>query len=151
MSSKTIEFFCLLDIGDVVKFVNPFAAVMEQIYRCDSDSFFARLDEHDDLHVIHRGQEAQVYRGLLQFVRLSYHEIGDELLVRFRPSITLIGLMMLSSILVATAFVAPWWWLIVEVILLTFALIVNSSQLTWELLQFTQEPITLRTHSSSNG
>ena len=151
MSSKTIEFFCLLDIGDVVKFVNPFAAVMEQIYRCDSDSFFARLDEHDDLHVIHRGQEAQVYRGLLQFVRLSYHEIGDELLVRFRPSITLIGLMMLASILVATAFVAPWWWLVVELILLTVALIVNSSQLTWELLQFTQEPITLRTHSSSNG
>jgi len=124
---------------------------MEQIYRCDSDSFFARLDEHDDLHVIHRGQEAQVYRGLLQFVRLSYHEIGDELLVRFRPSITLIGLMMLASILVATAFVAPWWWLVVELILLTVALIVNSSQLTWELLQFTQEPITLRTHSSSNG
>ena len=123
---------------------------MEQVYRCDSDSFFARLEEHRDLQVIHRGQEAQVYRGLLQFVRLSYHEIGDELLVRFRPSITLIGLMMLSSILVATAFVAPWWWLL-EIVLLSVALIINSSQLTWELLQFTQEPITLRTHSSSNG
>ena len=124
---------------------------MEQVYRCDSDSFFARLSEHGDLQVIHRGQEAQVYRGLLQFVRLSYHEIGDELLVRFRPSITLIGLMMLSSILVATAFVAPWWWLFIEIVLLSMALIINSSQLTWELLQFTQEPVTLRTHSSSNG
>ena len=124
---------------------------MEQIYRCDSDSFFARLDEHQDLLVIHRGQEAQIYRGLLQFVRLSYHEIGDELLVRFRPSITLVGLMMLSSTIVATAFVAPWWWLLVELILLTMALIIHSSQLTWELLQFTQEPITLRTHSSSKG
>ena len=124
---------------------------MEQVYRCDSDSFFARLSEHGDLQVIHRGQEAQVYRVLLQFVRLSYHEIGDELLVRFRPSITLIGLMMLSSILVATAFVAPWWWLFIEIVLLSMALIINSSQLTWELLQFTQEPITLRTHSSSNG
>ena len=124
---------------------------MEQVYRCDSDSFFARLEEHRDLQVIHRGQEVQVYRGFLQFVRLSYHEIGDELLVRFRPSITLIGLMMLSSILVATAFVAPWWWLFIEIVLLSMALIINSSQLTWELLQFTQEPITLRTHSSSNG
>jgi len=124
---------------------------MEQIYRCDSDSFFARLEEHHDLQVIHHGQEAQVYRGRLQFVRLSYREIGDELLVRFRPSITLIGLMMISSILVASAFVAPWWWLLVEIILLSMALIINSSQLTWELLQFTQEPITLRTHSSSNG
>ena len=124
---------------------------MGQVYRCDSDSFFARLEEHRDLQVVHRGQEAQVYRGLLQFVRLTYHEIGDELLVRFRPSITLIGLMMLSSILVATAFVVPWWWLLVEIVLLSMALIINSSQLTWELLQFTQEPITLRTHSSSNG
>ncbi|MEC7112353.1 MAG: hypothetical protein VXW72_02360 [Candidatus Thermoplasmatota archaeon] len=109
------------------------------------------MEEHTDLQVVHRGQEAQVYRGLLQFVRLSYHEIGDELLVRFRPSITLIGLMLLSSILVATAFVAPWWWLLIEIVLLSMALIINSSQLTWELLQFTQEPITLRTHSSSNG
>ena len=124
---------------------------MEQVYRCNSDSFFARLEEHTDLQVVHRGQEAQVYRGLLQFVRLSYHEIGDELLVRFRPSITLIGLMLLSSILVATAFVAPWWWLLIEIVLLSMALIINSSQLTWEWLQFTQEPITLRTHSSSNG
>ena len=124
---------------------------MEQVYRCDSDSFFARLGEHRELQVIHRGQEAHVYRGLLQFVRINYHEIGDELLVRFRPSITLIGLMMLSSILVATAFVAPWWWLLVEVVLLSMALIINSSQLTWELLQFTQEPITLRGQSSSNG
>ena len=124
---------------------------MEQVYRCDSDSFFARLEEHHELQVIHRGQEAQVYRGRFQLVRLSYREIGDELLVRFRPSITLIGLMMLSSILVASAFVAPWWWLLVEIILLSMALIINSSQLTWELLQFTQEPITLRTHSSSNG
>ncbi len=123
---------------------------MEQVYRCDSDSFFARLGEHRELQVIHRGQEAQVYRGLLQFVRINYHEIGDELLVRFRPSITLIGLMMLSSILVATAFVAPWWWLLVEVSPVD-GTDHQSSQLTWELLQFTQEPITLRGQSSSNG
>jgi len=124
---------------------------MEQVYRCDSESFLARLDEHRDLQVIHRGQEVQVYRGLFQFVILSYNEIGDELLVRFRPSITVLGLMMLSSMIVATAFVVSWWWLVVELILISMAFIINSSQLTWELLQFTQEPITLRSHSSSNG
>ncbi len=124
---------------------------MEQLYRCDSESFLARLDEHHDLQLIHRGQEVQVYRGLFQFVRITYNEIGDELLVRFRPSITMLGLMILSSMLVATAFVVSWWWLVIELILLSMAFIIYSSQLTWELLQFTQEPITLRSHSSSNG
>lgn len=124
---------------------------MEQVYKCDSESFLARLDEHRDLQLIHRGQEVQVYRGLFQLVRLTYNEIGDELLVRFRPSITMLGLLMLSSMLVATAFVVSWWWLVIELVLLSMAFIVYSSQLTWELLQFTQEPITLRSHSSSNG
>ena len=124
---------------------------MEQVYKCDTESFLARLDEHRDLQLIHRGQEVQVYRGLFQFVRLTYNEIGDELLVRFRPSITMLGLLMLSSMLVATAFVVSWWWLVIELVLLSMAFIVYSSQLTWELLQFTQEPITLRSHSSSNG
>ena len=142
---------CLLDIGDGVKSLLCFDDSMEQIYKCDSESFFARLDEHQDLQVIHRGQEAQVYRGLFQFVILNYNEIGDELLVRFRPSITLFGLMMLSSILVATAFVASWWWLVIELVLISMAFLINSSQLTWELMQFTQEPIALRSHSSSNG
>ena len=145
------EFLCLLHIGDEIILIMEFPHTMEQIYRCDSDSFFARLDEHKDLSVIHRGEEVQVQRGLLQFVILTYSEIGDELLVRFRPSIPLIGLLMVSSMLVASAFVASWWMLILELVLLSMALIVYSSQLTWELLQFTQEPITLRTHSSSNG
>lgn len=124
---------------------------MEQVYRCDSDSFLARLDEHHGLNVVHRGDEVQIYRGLFQFVILTYSEIGDELLVRFRPSIPMVGLLLLSSMLVASAFVASWWMLIIELILLSMSLIVYSSQLTWELLQFTQEPITLRNHSSSNG
>lgn len=145
------EFLCLLHIGDEIILIMEFPRIMEQIYRCDSDSFFARLDEHKDLSVIHRGEEVQVQRGLLQFVILTYSEIGDELLVRFRPSIPLIGLLMVSSMLVASAFVASWWMLILELVLLSMALIVYSSQLTWELLQFTQEPITLRSHSSSNG
>ena len=125
--------------------------LMEQIYRCDSEAFLARLDQHNDLHLVHKGQEIQVYRGLFQFVILTYNEIGDELLVRFRPSITILGLLMLSSMLVATAFVASWWMLVIELVLLGMALIVYSSQLTWELLQYTQEPSTLRSHSSSNG
>ncbi len=124
---------------------------MEQVYRCDSDSFLARLDEHHGLNVVHRGDEVQIYRGLFQFVILTYSEIGDELLVRFRPSIPMVGLLLLSSMLVASAFVASWWMLIIELIFLSMSLIVYSSQLTWELLQFTQEPITLRNHSSSNG
>ena len=97
---------------------------MEQVYKCDSESFLARLDEHRDLQLIHRGQEVQVYRGLFQFVRLTYNEIGDELLVRFRPSITMLGLLMLSSMLVATAFVVSWWWLVIELVLLSMAFIV---------------------------
>ena len=125
--------------------------LMEQVYQCDSEAFLARLDQHHDLHLVHKGQEIQVYRGLFQFVILTYNEIGDELLVRFRPSITIIGLLMLSSVLVATAFVASWWMLLIELVLIGMALIVYSSQLTWELLQYTQEPSTLRSHSSSNG
>ena len=125
--------------------------LMEQVYRCDSEAFLARLDQHNDLHLVHKGQEIQVYRGLFQFVILTYNEIGDELLVRFRPSITILGLLMLSSMLVATAFVASWWMLLIELVLLGMAFIVYSSQLTWELLQHTQEPSTLRSHSSSNG
>lgn len=122
---------------------------MEQVYRCDSESFLARLDEHDDLQLIHRGQEVQVYRGMFQFVILTYNEIGDELLVRFRPSITVLGLLLLSSILVASAFVVSWWWAVVELVLISMAFITYSSQLTWELLQFTQESITLRSQSSN--
>ena len=109
------------------------------------------VHQHHDLHLVHKGQEIQVYRGLFQFVILTYNEIGDELLVRFRPSITALGLLMLSSMLVATAFVASWWMLLIELVLLGMALIVYSSQLTWELLQHTQEPSTLRSYSSSNG
>ena len=103
------------------------------------------------LHLVHKGQEIQVYRGLFQFVILTYNEIGDELLVRFRPSITIIGLLMLSSMLVATAFVASWWMIVIELVLLGMALIVYSSQLTWSCCTYTQEPSTLRSHSSSNG
>lgn len=124
---------------------------MEQVYRCDSDSFLSRLNEHHNLQLVHRGQEIQVHRGLFQYVILTYNEIGDELIVRFRPSIPILGLLVLSSILVATSFVVSWLWLFVELMFIGTAFIVYSSQLTWELLQFTQEPITLRSHSSSNG
>jgi len=140
-----------LGIGDEIISRVDIRWLMEQVYRCDSEAFLARLDQHHDLHLVHKGQEIQVYRGLFQFVILTYNEIGDELLVRFRPSITILGLLMLSSMLVATAFVASWWMLVIELVLLGMALIVYSSQLTWELLQYTQEPSTLRSHSSSNG
>jgi len=141
----------LLDIGDEIISRRFFAAKVEQVYKCDSESFLARLDEHRGLQLIHRGHEVQVYRGLFQFVILSYSEVGDELLVRFRPSITMFGLLVLSSMLVAGAFYVSWWMLIVELLLISLAFVVYSSQLTWELLQFTQESITLRTQSSSNG
>jgi len=35
------------------------------------------------------------------------------------------------------------------VILIGFAMLVHSSQLTWEILQFTQEPIEFNRHSSN--
>ena len=40
-------------------------------------------------------------------------------------------------------------WTLLQVVLIGFALLVHSSQLTWEMLQFTQEPVEFDYHSSN--
>lgn len=73
----------------------------------------------------------------------------EKILVRFRPQISLIGLMILATTIVISLASISWFWTLLEVVLIGFALLVHSSQLTWEMLQFTQEPIQFNRHSSN--
>ncbi|MBL6882603.1 MAG: hypothetical protein ISR08_06400 [Candidatus Poseidoniaceae archaeon] len=73
----------------------------------------------------------------------------EKILVRFRPKISLIGLMILATVIVISIATISWVWTLLEVVLIGFALLIHSSQLTWEMLQFTQEPIEFSRHSSN--
>lgn len=82
-------------------------------------------------------------------ISLSIIEMEEKILVRFRPQISLIGLMILATTIVISLASISWFWTLLEVVLIGFALLVHSSQLTWEMLQFTQEPIQFNRHSSN--
>ena len=73
----------------------------------------------------------------------------QQIVVRFRPKISLIGLMILATTIVVSIAMISWVWTLLEVILIGFAMLVHSSQLTCEILQFTQEPIEFNRHSSN--
>ena len=73
----------------------------------------------------------------------------QQIIVRFRPKISLIGLMILATVIVVSIATISWVWTLLEVVLIGFALLVHSSQLTWEMLQFTQEPLEFNRHSSN--
>ena len=82
-------------------------------------------------------------------ISLSIIEMDEKILVRYRPKISLIGLMILATTIVISVAMISWVWTLLEVGLIGFALLVHSSQLTWEILQFTQEPIEFNRYSSN--
>lgn len=123
---------------------------MEQAYSTSKDEFLDRLKEHPYLAIQNKGNIQILRKGWLQMISLSIIEIEDTILVKFRPQISLIGLMILATTIVISLASISWFWTLLEVVLIGFALLVHSSQLTWEMLQFTQEPIQFN-RQSSNG
>ena len=122
---------------------------MEQAYSTSKDEFLDRLKEHPYLVIQSKGNIQILRKGWLQMISLSIIEIEDTILVKFRPQISLIGLMILATTIVISLASISWFWTLLEVVLIGFALLVHSSQLTWEMLQFTQEPIQFNRHSSN--
>lgn len=122
---------------------------MEQAYSASKDEFLDRLKEHPHLVIQSKGSIQILRKGLLQMISLSIIEMEEKILVRFRPQISLIGLMILATTIVISLASISWFWTLLEVVLIGFALLVHSSQLTWEMLQFTQEPIQFNRHSSN--
>ena len=57
--------------------------------------------------------------------------------------------MILATAIVISISSISLFWTLLQVVLIGFALLVHSSQLTWETLQFTQEPVDF--NHSSNG
>ena len=123
---------------------------MEQAYSTSKDEFLDRLKEHPYLVIQSKGNIQILRKGWLQMISLSIIEIEDTILVKFRPQISLIGLMILATTIVISLASISWFWTLLEVVLIGFALLVHSSQLSWEMLQFTQEPIQFN-RQSSNG
>lgn len=122
---------------------------MEQVYTGTREDFLTRLGEHPYIGIQNDGNTLILRKGWLQMISLSIIDIEDKILVRFRPKISLIGLMILATAIVISIATISWIWTLLEVILIGFALLVHSSQLTWEMLQFTQEPIKFSRHSSN--
>ena len=122
---------------------------MEQAYSTSKDEFLDRLKEHPYVAIQSKGNIQILRKGWLQMISLSIIEIENKILVKFRPQISLIGLMILATTIVISLASISWFWIILEVVLIGFALLVHSSQLTWEMLQFAQEPIELNDHSSN--
>lgn len=122
---------------------------MEQAYSTSKDEFLDRLKEHPYVAIQSKGSIQILRKGWLQMISLSIIEIENKILVKFRPQISLIGLMILATTIVISLASISWFWIILEVVLIGFALLVHSSQLTWEMLQFAQEPIELNDHSSN--
>jgi hypothetical protein len=122
---------------------------MEQVYASSREDFLARLEEHLYIDIQVSGNTLILRKGLLQMISLSIIQMEQQIVVRFRPKISLIGLMILATTIVVSIAMISWVWTLLEVILIGFAMLVHSSQLTWEILQFTQEPIEFNRHSSN--
>ena len=122
---------------------------MEQVYASSREDFLARLEEHLYIDIQVSGNTLILRKGLLQMISLSIIQMEQQIVVRFRPKISLIGLMILATTIVVSIAMISWVWTVLEVILIGFAMLVHSSQLTWEILQFTQEPIEFNRHSSN--
>ncbi len=82
-------------------------------------------------------------------ISLSILKMDEQICVRFRPKISPVGLMILATAIVISIASISLFWTLLQVILIGFALLVHSSQLTWEMLQFIQEPVEF--NHSSNG
>ncbi len=122
---------------------------MEQVYTSTREEFLARLGKHPYVGIQYSGDTLILRKGWLQMISLNVIEMEEKILVRFRPKISLIGLMILATTIVISIATISWVWTLLEVVLIGFAMLVHSSQLTWEMLQFTQEPIEFSRHSSN--
>lgn len=122
---------------------------MEQVYASSREDFLARLEEHQYIDIQVSGNTLILRKGLLKMISLSIIQMEQQIVVRFRPKFSLISLMILATTIVVSIAMISWVWTLLEVILIGFAMLVHSSQLTWEILQFTQEPIEFNRHSSN--
>lgn len=122
---------------------------MEQVYTSTREEFLARLGKHPYVEIQKSGNTLILRKGWLQMISLSIIETEEKILVRYRPKISLIGLMILATTIVISIATISWVWTLLEIVLIGFAMLVHSSQLTWEMLQFTQEPIEFNRHSSN--
>ena len=122
---------------------------MEQVYASSREDFLAKIGKHPYVDIENNGDTLILRKGWLQMITLSIMEMEEKILVRFRPKISLIGLMILATVIVISIATISWVWTLLEVVLIGFALLIHSSQLTWEMLQFTQEPIEFSRHSSN--
>ena len=122
---------------------------MEQVYTSTREEFLARLGKHPYVEIQNSGNTFILRKGWLQMISLSIIETEEKILVRYRPKISLIGLMILATTIVISIATISWVWTLLEIVLIGFAMLVHSSHLTWEMLQFTQEPIEFNRHSSN--
>lgn len=122
---------------------------MEQVYTSSREDFLERLENHPYVEIQNSGDIHILRKGWLQMITLSIMEMEEKIVVRFRPKISLMGLMILATVIVISIATISWVWTLLEVVLIGFALLIHSSQLTWEMLQFTQEPIEFSRHSSN--
>ena len=122
---------------------------MEQVYTSSREDFLERLGNHPYVEIQNSGDIHILRKGWLQMITLSIMEMEEKIVVRFRPKISLMGLMILATVIVISIATISWVWTLLEVVLIGFALLIHSSQLTWEMLQFTQEPIEFIRHSSN--
>lgn len=122
---------------------------MEQVFSCSRDEFVDRLNNHPYLSIQDKENTLILRKGWLQMISLSIIQMDEQIGVRFRPKISPVGLMVLATAIVISIASISLFWTLLQVILIGFALLVHSSQLTWEMLQFTQEPVEFSRHSSN--
>lgn len=123
---------------------------MEQVYSCSREEFLDQLKKHPYLRIQDKENTLILRKGWLQMISLSIIQMDEQISVRFRPKISPVGLMILATAIVISIASISWFWTLLQAVLIGFGLLVHSSQLTWEMLQFTQEPVEF-SHHSSNG
>ncbi len=123
---------------------------MEQVYSCSREGFLDQLKKHPYLRIQDKENTLILRKGWLQMISLSIIKMDEQISVRFRPKISPVGLMILATAIVISIASISWFWTLLQAVLIGFGLLVHSSQLTWEMLQFTQEPVEF-SHHSSNG
>ena len=123
---------------------------MEQVYSCSREVFLDQLKKHPYLRIQDKENTLILRKGWLQMISLSIIQMDEQISVRFRPKISPVGLMILATAIVVSIASISWFWTLLQAVLIGFGLLVHSSQLTWEMLQFTQEPVEF-SHHSSNG
>ena len=97
---------------------------MEQVYASSREDFLTRLGEHPYVKIQNAGHTLILRKGWLQMISLSIIQMEQQIVVRFKPKISLIGLMILATIIVVSIATISWVWALLEVILIGFAMLV---------------------------